>query len=224
MERFLDAAEARQGEAPIAARAASLRRHRAAAKAAANELGCDDGHAALFAAALDAPTPPAGERLQIGILDYGNPTIPSTNIGDHIQTIGVLGQLGAFDFADLKAPPGVTAILWAPSAPPCRQPVATPARIVPVDRDFALAQSTLGRIWLPVCGWFQHEAYSGHHVFPFPGNILPIYMSLHVAAAGILRRRGDRASEALRADRLPRPEHRPPAAQCSAFRPSSTGA
>ena len=38
-------------------------------------------------------------------------------------------------------------------------------------------------------------------------------MSLHVAAAGNPRRRGDRASEALRADRLPRPEHRPPAAQ-----------
>ncbi|HVL22358.1 MAG TPA: glycosyltransferase [Amaricoccus sp.] len=194
MERFLGAAEAREGEALIAARAASLRRHRAAAKAAASELGCDDGHAALFAAALDAPTPPAGERLQIGILDYGNPTIPSTNIGDHIQTIGVLGQLGAFDFADLKAPSGVMAVLGAERAT-LRQPVATPVRVVPVDRDFALAQSTLGRIWLPVCGWFQHEAYSGHHVFPFPGNILPIYMSLHVAAPDIL---GDLAIEHLK--------------------------
>ena len=103
MERFLAAAEGREDDTRIPARAASLRRHRAAA--AAGELGCDDNHAAVFAAALEVPTPAAGERVQIGGLNSRNPTIPSTNIGDYIQTVGVLGQR-AFEFADLEGAAG----------------------------------------------------------------------------------------------------------------------
>jgi lipopolysaccharide biosynthesis glycosyltransferase len=195
MERFLAAAvERRPDDARLSARAAGLRRHRAAAKAAAAALGSGEDHAAVFAAALDVPTPAAGDRVQIGVLDYGSPTLPSTNIGDHIQTVGVLGQLGAFEFADLEAAPEVLAILAA-ERKDARRAVSVPVRIVPVDRDFALAQSTLGRIWLPVCGWFQHESYVGRHDFPFPGNMLPIYMALHVAEPGIL---SDAAIEHLR--------------------------
>ena len=184
MEGYLRHAEAR-GDRSIVIRAENLRRERARIRAAGVAIGCErDDYATIFAAALRAPLPGQLDRIQVGILDYRNPTCPSTNIGDHVQTVAALGQLAAFDFADLQAPAGVASLLAA--RPGERVPVAGACRIVVVDRDFSVAQVDEGRIWLPVCGWFQHETHPGRYGFPFPGNILPIYMSLHIAKPEIL--------------------------------------
>lgn len=164
----------------------NLALQRARLKAAAVAIGCGpDDLGSVIAAARARPVPAQGDRVQIGILSYANPTTPSTNIGDPIQTLGALGQLTAFDFEDLEAPEGVADLLALGGRGP-RQSIAAPARIVTVDRDYAVLQAGAGRIWLPVCGWFTHEVHAGRYVFPLPSNILPIYMSLHIAQPEIL--------------------------------------
>lgn len=183
---YLAALEARGVSRALGWRIENLALQRARLKAVARTLGCaGDDVGSVIAATRARPVPAQGARVQIGILSYANPTTPSTNIGDPIQTLGALGQLTAFDFADLEAPDGVADLL-ALGGRGRRAPIEQPARIVTVDRDYAVLQATEGRIWLPVCGWFTHEVHSGRYVFPLPSNILPIYMSLHIAQPEIL--------------------------------------
>ena len=123
--------------------------------------------------------------IKLGFLNYRNPTRASTNIGDHVQTIGALGQLSAYEFEDLEASPRVREIveggLAKDKAREKRRKVERKVEIIPVDRDFSLLQSQEGTVWLPVCGWFAHPIYHHKPTLPFAKNIIPIFMSFHVS-------------------------------------------
>ncbi len=121
------------------------------------------------------------EPVRIGLFDYRNPTFPSNNIGDFFQTLGVVAELKRYVFEDLNAPSNIADLLNQPATGPSKKKVEQAVTILPVSRDFSIAQADQGRIWLPVCGWFAHHVYHTHYGFPFAGNILPIFMLFHVA-------------------------------------------
>ena len=131
--------------------------------------------------------------IKIGLFDYRSPEISSTNLGDFIQTLGVVGQLSRFDFTDLKAPEipslrasGATCGLLAKNPHGDAQSIERAVEIVPVNRDFPItAAAEDGPIWLPVCGQFGQPAYpdQSNTLFslPFPGNVRPLFMAFHIA-------------------------------------------
>ncbi|MEO1292171.1 MAG: hypothetical protein AAFV62_04970 [Pseudomonadota bacterium] len=144
------------------------------------------GFAETFKAATwtpdQQPLPATEGRILVGLFDYRNPTFPSNNIGDYVQTAAVAGQLGRFAYAELAADSAVAALISRrqPEAPAPK--VDRPVGIVPVNRDFSL--TSVGEedtIWLPVCGWFAHQPYYFHPTLPFARNVIPIFMSYHVA-------------------------------------------
>ena len=127
----------------------------------------------------------ARDDITLGFLNYRCPTRASSNIGDHVQTIGALGQLRSFDLLNLDADPAVRSIL---DRNPTEEQIAVeaPVRIIPVDRDFSILQGHESTIWVPVCGWFAHPVYKLNVGLPFASNINPIFMSFHVNNFDIL--------------------------------------
>ena len=149
----------------------------------AGKLGTNADYFSVVDAAKSQTTDDdADAPVRIGLFDYRNPTFPSNNIGDFFQTLGVVAELTRYDFEHLKAPQTVADLLQdvKPQAA-AKKSIARAVEVLPVSRDFSLAQADQGRIWLPVCGWFAHHVYHTHYGFPFAGNILPIFMSFHVA-------------------------------------------
>ena len=119
------------------------------------------------------------DKITLGYLNYRNPTRPSSNIGDHVQTIAALGQLQSFDFEHLEATPAVRSVVERNEKDE-KIGVDAAVEIIPVDRDFTILQDANPHIWLPVCGWFAHPIYKLNLGLPFAQNITPIFMSFHV--------------------------------------------
>ena len=184
-------------DAKLKLKADIIKRLFAAQKRAARKLGVDADYPSVRKAmhGIDGekrgekrPKGGASEPIRIGLLNYRGVWAPSTNLGDFIQTIAVVGQLSRFTFNALKAPEAVRDLL----AQGCRrdgeaaQSVDGAVELVPVNRDFPLTVAADGPIWLPVCGWFAFHAYNGRFDFPFPGNVRPLFMALHIAKPGFL--------------------------------------
>lgn len=151
----------------------------------ARELGVSPDYLSVRDAARKVAwkEPGPDEPIRIGLFDYKNATTPSTDPGDFIQTIGVIGQLSRFDFRALSATETVRNLLAEGHRrkDEASLPINKPVKIVAVNRDFSFTTATEGPIWLPVCGWFAHKSYRRHYTFPFPGNVRPLFMAFHVA-------------------------------------------
>lgn len=131
------------------------------------------------------PPRPAAAATTFGILSYGNPGHSSCNIGDHVQSIAMLGQL-----IEAGARPVGSASPFASNALSVlggtERGRGTGAELLSIDRDDLATPVSQGPIWVPVFGWFGHPRFGRRHQLDLPETVRPLFVSFHVAQEGIL--------------------------------------
>ncbi|MFO1067210.1 MAG: glycosyltransferase [Geminicoccaceae bacterium] len=158
----------------------------------AYQLGRADAKPQGLAAALAARLrfrPGEGDTL-IGIFDYKSPDLAATssNLGDHIQSLAMLRHIARYATPDWrftgKEVASIVADLrttWGDGVADAAQPA--PVSLLEVDRDCVQAEADKhpGRIiWLPTFGWFMHPPFGARLPLPFPDNVRPFFISLHL--------------------------------------------
>ena len=135
----------------------------------------------------------ADAKVVLGLLDYKSPELQrsSRNIGDMVQTIAVLrhimrfrGARLSYDDPTLRGPADRLAATWLPEE---QKPTpATRIHLAVLDRDepWAGARFHASRdIWLIVSGWLMHRSFDIGRPMPFPANVHPIFVGLHLAVS-----------------------------------------
>jgi lipopolysaccharide biosynthesis glycosyltransferase len=133
---------------------------------------------------------PAASDVVVGILDYKSPdfSVTSSNLGDYIQSLAMLRHLARFAEPSWKlAHPDLLELVlelkrtWPEdSKPELRR---TEVAVLQVDRDYAdgeIARHADRTVWLPTFGWFMHPSFKSRMPFPYPDNVRPIILSLHL--------------------------------------------
>lgn len=121
--------------------------------------------------------------LRIGVLGYGSPLKPSTNIGDFIQTIALMGLMARSLPEDVKLHGGGEDVFGKIRARVPRRKLASKydkVDAVWIDRDDTSTTPDGGTIWLPVNGWFMHPKVEDQYDFPFASNVRPIFIGMHI--------------------------------------------
>ena len=149
------------------------------------------------------PTPrevPAG-AVPIGIIDYRtpDPVLASGNLGDYVQTLGLLGNIVRLDGVAITGDGGLGEVardLRERVRPEMRVTgIAGAVHLMPVDRDFSSAGSIPEGTWLPAFGWHMHPLFDLRYDFPYHPNIRPLFLSFHVNRLDML---SDEAIDYLR--------------------------
>jgi lipopolysaccharide biosynthesis glycosyltransferase len=140
---------------------------------------------------------PAAPRVRadavvIGVLDYAQPdqSRASTNVGDYIQTLAMLGHVGRFSGVTFDGDPELVRVATEVQA---RVPTQLrksdptgPVHLLPVHRDFSHAQAIPPNTWMVAFGWHMHSLYGVRFDFPYHPNIQPIFVSFHVNRPALL--------------------------------------
>jgi hypothetical protein len=136
-----------------------------------------------------AVTEPAGvphDAVVWGVMDYAQPDQDraSRNIGDHVQTVAMLGHLVRFERLQYSGSDGLPQVarLLAERVP-SRLRASGPAKevhLLPVQRDASSLQSLPTPTWLIGFGWHMHPWYGFHFDFPYHPNVRPVFVSFHV--------------------------------------------
>ena len=128
---------------------------------------------------------PAG-AIPVGVLDYRSPdhVLTSGNLGDYIQTLGMLANLVRMPRVAFTGEGGLgelAAELQARVQPGLRDPAPSGAvHLVPVDRDFSSGASVPPGTWLLAFGWHMHSLFELRSDFPYHPNVRPLFVSFHV--------------------------------------------
>jgi hypothetical protein len=165
-----------------------------------------DSLAPWVAADADSPSAPPlpGGRRCVAIMDYGHPGVDraSANIGDHIQSIAMLGHLVRHSGLRLHGEPQLVELLGrlAGRTPPelRRDAVQADVEVITVHRDASMYQPIPQDTWVMCFGWYMHALFGLRHGFPLHRNLRPIFVSFHCnkralltpAAIEYLRRHG----------------------------------
>jgi len=133
------------------------------------------------------------KTIYMGLLHY---TYTSCNIGDDIQTLAFINILKKCNIHKLIFPKELS--IWNQTI---NNNSTVNVELIPVNRDLSHNTKLLDKpIWLIVNGWFMHKINSmeGRLEFlkdkkdfkpcifknsiswPFPNNIIPIFLSLHI--------------------------------------------
>ncbi|HPG89301.1 MAG TPA: glycosyltransferase, partial [Hyphomicrobium sp.] len=123
--------------------------------------------------------------LKLGILGYGSPLKPSTNIGDYVQTIALLGLMARSLPDDVMMHSGgADTFRMIADRVKKRAPASASAYdkvdAIWIDRDDTSTTPEGEKIWLPVNGWFMHPKAEDLYDFPFAENIRPIFVGMHI--------------------------------------------
>lgn len=120
--------------------------------------------------------------VRMGAVGYRSPLKPSTNIGDYIQTIALMGVMSAVMPTDVKVHGGGQTVFDRVAARVKRRTEALDQTVdmVWIDRDDPSTTPTGAPIWLPINGWFMHPKTEGNFAFPFADNIRPIFLGMHI--------------------------------------------
>ena len=135
--------------------------------------------------AARAPDVPAG-AIPVGVIGYGTPDheLTSGNLGDHVQTLAMLGNLARWSDVTFTGEDGLGELateLQGRVRADLRRPGVTGAvHLVPVDRDFSSAAVIPERTWMVAFGWHMHPLYDLRYDFPYHPNVRPIFVSFHV--------------------------------------------
>jgi lipopolysaccharide biosynthesis glycosyltransferase len=137
---------------------------------------------------LEPTVPPDSddETVTVGILDYHQPdqSRASTNVGDYVQTLAMLGNLARFSDCTFTGEQGLGELmteLQGRVRPELRQPgVANGVRVVPVNRDFSSHDPLPPTTWTVAFGWHMHSLFRVRHDFPYHPHVRPLFVSFHV--------------------------------------------
>ncbi|MBR7742079.1 hypothetical protein KC207_02065 [Phycicoccus sp. BSK3Z-2] len=141
------------------------------------------------AAEARAPRAP----VTVAVMGYEQPDLlrQSSNLGDHVQTLGSLGHLLAFP-VPLEGDPELVEVLEELRARlrPERRHTGTEdlrgARVVVANRDATHDDALPAGTWLVAFGWFMHSTFGGPYAFPPDDRIRPVYVSFHVQRRAML--------------------------------------
>ena len=131
------------------------------------------------------PEPPAG-RLRIGVFDYHHPDLvhAAGNVGDHIQTLSLLGNLARFQNVRFHGAGGVGEF-----AEGLRDRVRPELRLdgpdadvelLPVSRDYSEGDPIPEDTWIVAFGWHMHGLYRIRFGLPYHPNIRPVFVAFHL--------------------------------------------
>ncbi|HYO43951.1 MAG TPA: TylF/MycF/NovP-related O-methyltransferase [Candidatus Limnocylindrales bacterium] len=139
--------------------------------------------------------------IPVGIIDYQapDPVLTSGNLGDYIQTLGLLGTLARLTDVTFTGEDGLGAVatdLRGRIPEDLRVPGVTGAmHLVPVDRDFSAAAAIPDGTWMVAFGWHMHPLFDLRYDFPYNPKIRPLFVSFHVNRLDLL---SDEALDYLR--------------------------
>lgn len=146
---------------------------------------------------LNRPTPrPAGTAISVGVLDYQSPdqVLASGNLGDYVQTLGLLSNLARLSSVEFTGEDGLGALmgeLQERVRPELRLPdVGGAVELVRVDRDFSSGAELPDPTWMIAFGWQMHPIYDIRFDFPYHRNIRPLFLSVHINRLGMLSEEG----------------------------------
>jgi lipopolysaccharide biosynthesis glycosyltransferase len=146
------------------------------------------------------PAVPDG-AIPFAVLGYASPdpVLTSGNLGDSVQTLGMLGNLVRHAGITFIGDDGLGALateLQARVRPGLRVAGGSGVvRLIPVDRDFSSGAAVPPDTWMFAFGWHMHPLFDLRSDFPYHPNLRPIYVSFHVNRLDML---SDAALEELR--------------------------
>lgn len=134
---------------------------------------------------------PDGAR-PVGVIDYGQPdqSRASTNVGDYVQTLAMLGNLARLSEVEFSGEDGLGGLmtdLQASVKPELRLPgISGKVHLIELNRDFSQADSVPDETFTLAFGWHMHSLYGLRYEFPYHPNIRPLFVSFHVNRPEIL--------------------------------------
>lgn len=137
--------------------------------------------------AAPAPVPdlPAG-RIRLGLFDYYHPELvrAAGNVGDHVQTLALLGNLARFQGLTLHGAEGlgeVAAGLQSRVRPELRlEGPSAEVELLPVSRDYSEGDAIPEDTWIVAFGWHMHALYKLRFGLPYHRNLNPIFVAFHL--------------------------------------------
>ncbi len=194
--RFLVAGE----RGPAAALMAELRRRPAAELSARARASARHIESTL----ARAPKPVPAGAVPFAILDYQSPDqdSASSNLGDYIQTLALIGNLARFSDVRFTGEDGlgllagelqqqVRADLRIGARPDDRPDdrsgdAPRAVHLLDVNREFSSGDAVPPDTWTIAFGWHMHPLYRRFCDFPYHPNLRPIFVAFHVNYAAML--------------------------------------
>lgn len=128
----------------------------------------------------------------IGVIDYRQPDSrrSSSNIGDYIQTLAVLGNLARRrDLRFFGDPDLADFVTELQQVVPSHLQVSGDERrvkLLPIHRDFSSVQALPRPTWFIAFGWHMHSLFGLRYDFPYHHNIRPLFLSWHLNRPEVL--------------------------------------
>jgi hypothetical protein len=144
------------------------------------------------------PNPAGGGEVPypaVAVLDYRQADLGgvSTNLGDYIQTLALLGNIARFTKLRLHGDEALVSFTSnLQSRVPGQLRVASsgrPVTLLAVNRDASHESNPPAGTWMFAHGWYMSPNFAGVYSFPFHKNIRPIFISFHLHAADMLTSR-----------------------------------
>jgi lipopolysaccharide biosynthesis glycosyltransferase len=121
----------------------------------------------------------------IAVVDYKQPDITSTssNVGDYIQTISMLGCIARLSNIEIEGHDTLTSAVSQLRARVRQDRIATgqggKIALTVVDRDATLDVPPPPGTWMLAFGWHMHKSFTDSLAFPFHPSVRPIFISFH---------------------------------------------
>lgn len=139
----------------------------------------------LSAPGAAAPEPTSG-RVRVGIFDYHHPELvhAAGNIGDHIQTLALLGNLARFGDVAFHGADGLgefAGSLQGRVRDELRlEGPAAEVELFGVSRDYSEGDPIPEDTWLVAFGWHMHALYKIRFGLPYHPHLRPIFVAFHL--------------------------------------------
>jgi hypothetical protein len=128
---------------------------------------------------------PAG-ALPVAIVDYQTPdqSFASGNVGDYVQTLGLLGNLVRMTDVEFSGEFGLGELateLQGRVQPRLRSSDARGhIHLLDVNRDASSLDEVPPNTWMIAFGWHMHAQFHLRDDFPYHPNIRPLFVSFHI--------------------------------------------
>ena len=128
------------------------------------------------------------KKVLFGVLNYQLPSrLISSNIGDYIQTIAMLGQIinAGTKFSD--ATTSNFKILKKIQNYSLANSIYD-VDVIPINRDYINPNIQLlkSEVWLPFYGWISHSRFDRSNDIILPKNVNPLFISVHISRYSVL--------------------------------------
>ncbi len=188
--RFLVAGERAPAQALMAELHSRPAAERSGRRQSSNRARASARH--IEATLTRAPKPVPAGAVPVAILDYQSPDqdAASSNLGDYIQTLALLGNLARFSEVRFTGEDGLGAF-----ATELQQHVHDELRIgetrgavhlLDVNREFSNGDAVPPHTWTIAFGWHMHPLYRRRCDFPYHPNLRPIFVAFHVNHTAML--------------------------------------